>query len=172
MATREYLKELVYGANDGIVTTFAVVSGVVGGGLSSRVVVIIGLASLFADGFSMAASDYLSTRTALASGKEAEDAPDRHPLRSAAATFAAFVLAGALPLSPYLIPGATRFGFPLAVGATAFALTVVGALRTRYTERSALRGAAEMLAVGGAAAGIAYGIGRLLRSVADTGVAG
>lgn len=171
MNLRPYLRQLVYGANDGIVTTFAVVSGVIGGGLSARVVVIIGLASLFADGFSMAASDYLSTRSALASGKEPEDEPDRHPLRSAIATFGAFVIAGALPLSPYLLPGTASLGFPLAIAATAIALATVGALRTRYTSRTALRGALEMLAVGGTAAAIAYGIGRLLRHVADASAA-
>ena len=38
-----YLPDLVYGANDGIITTFAVVSGVVGASLSERVIVILGL---------------------------------------------------------------------------------------------------------------------------------
>ena len=53
-----YLPDLVYGANDGIITTFAVVSGVVGASLSERVIVILGLANLVADGFSMGASNY------------------------------------------------------------------------------------------------------------------
>jgi VIT1/CCC1 family predicted Fe2+/Mn2+ transporter len=169
MDLRSYVKELVYGANDGIVTTFAVVSGVVGGGLSARVVVVVGLASLFADGFSMAASDYLSNKTEQAAKGGSDRAADR-PLRGAAATFVAFVVAGALPLLPYLIPRATRYGFPLAAGATALALVLVGSLRTRWTHRSALRGGGEMLLVGGAASAIAYGIGRLLRGLADAGV--
>ena len=57
-----YLKDFIYGAVDGAVTTFAVVSGVAGAGLSSGVVIVLGLANLFADGFSMAASNYLGTR--------------------------------------------------------------------------------------------------------------
>ncbi|MDX1626114.1 MAG: VIT1/CCC1 transporter family protein [Wenzhouxiangellaceae bacterium] len=165
---KHYIRPLVYGANDGIVTTFAVVSGVVGGGLSSQAIVIIGLASLFADGFSMAASDYLSTRTAIESGEKPDRVADRHPIRSALATFAAFIVAGALPLAPYLIPGTAAIGFPLAIAATAFALALVGALRTRFTRRSPLRGAAEMLAIGGAAAAIAYGVGALLRQLIGT----
>jgi VIT family len=47
---RHYVRELIYGANDGIITTFAVVAGVAGGGLSLRVVPIIGAANLFANG--------------------------------------------------------------------------------------------------------------------------
>ena len=44
--TRHYVRELIYGANDGIITTFAVVAGVAGGGLSPRVVLICGVANL------------------------------------------------------------------------------------------------------------------------------
>ncbi|HEU4390717.1 MAG TPA: VIT1/CCC1 transporter family protein [Blastocatellia bacterium] len=58
-----YLRDFVYGGIDGAVTTFAVVSGVVGAKLSSPVILIMGFANLIADGFSMASSNYLGTRT-------------------------------------------------------------------------------------------------------------
>ena len=56
--SRHYLPDLVYGANDGIITTFAVVFGVIGAALSERVILILGFANLLADGFSMGASNY------------------------------------------------------------------------------------------------------------------
>ncbi|MCE7936396.1 hypothetical protein DYH10_01195 [Candidatus Saccharibacteria bacterium CPR2] len=59
----EYLPEFVYGAIDGTVTTFAVVAAAAGAGLSSAVVIILGLANLFADGFSMGVSSYLSEKS-------------------------------------------------------------------------------------------------------------
>ena len=58
-----YIHDIVYGGNDGIVTTFAVVAGTVGAGLPGYVVVILGLANLFADGVSMAAGAYLSLKS-------------------------------------------------------------------------------------------------------------
>jgi VIT1/CCC1 family predicted Fe2+/Mn2+ transporter len=58
-----YLKDFVYGAIDGTVTTFAVVSGVVGAGLSIKAILVLGVANLLADGFSMAMSNYLGTST-------------------------------------------------------------------------------------------------------------
>ena len=58
-----YLRDFIYGALDGAVTTFAVVSGVAGAGLSSGVIVVLGLANLIADGFSMAASNYLGVKS-------------------------------------------------------------------------------------------------------------
>lgn len=57
-----YLRDFIYGSVDGTVTTFAVVSGVAGAGLSPGIVIVLGLANLVGDGFSMAAGNYLGTR--------------------------------------------------------------------------------------------------------------
>jgi len=62
-ASSQYLGDLVFGGLDGIITTFAVVSGVAGAQLASKVILILGLANLFADGFSMATGSFLSTRS-------------------------------------------------------------------------------------------------------------
>jgi VIT family protein len=50
---RHYIRDIVYGAADGIVTTFAVVAGVAGGSLSTVAVLVVGVANLAADGLSM-----------------------------------------------------------------------------------------------------------------------
>jgi vacuolar iron transporter family protein len=57
-----YLRDWVYGGIDGTVTTFAIMAGVVGASLSAGVVLILGVANLLADGFSMAAANYTGTR--------------------------------------------------------------------------------------------------------------
>jgi vacuolar iron transporter family protein len=62
-AGSQFLGEMVYGGLDGIITTFAVVSGVAGAELGANVVLILGLANLFADGFSMATGAYLSSKS-------------------------------------------------------------------------------------------------------------
>ncbi len=66
----EYLKEIVYGASDGIITTFAVVAGFAGAGHTSgtlgiglTAVLLFGFANLAADGFSMALGNFLSVRS-------------------------------------------------------------------------------------------------------------
>jgi len=58
-----YIKDIVYGANDGIITTFAVIAGVAGADLPVAAIILLGLANLIADGFSMAASDYLGSKS-------------------------------------------------------------------------------------------------------------
>jgi VIT1/CCC1 family predicted Fe2+/Mn2+ transporter len=58
-----YLRDMVYGAIDGTITTYAVVAGVAGGGLDAPVVLVLGTANLVADGFSMAVANYLGIRS-------------------------------------------------------------------------------------------------------------
>jgi len=163
---RHYLKNVIFGANDGVITTLAVVSGVVGASLSTRVILILGFAKLVADGFSMGASDFLSSR----SEPSVEDRPaHREATRHAAATFVGFVLAGFVPLVAYLIPGIdARFRLSLAL--TLAALFGIGAGRALFSDRRWLRAGLEMLGVGLAAAGVAYGVGALAAHLTGGGI--
>lgn len=61
--TGTYLKDFIFGANDGIVTTFAVVAGAAGAGLSNSIIIILGVANLVADGLSMGLGNYLGERS-------------------------------------------------------------------------------------------------------------
>jgi VIT1/CCC1 family predicted Fe2+/Mn2+ transporter len=58
-----YISEFVYGAIDGTVTTFAVVAAAAGAGLGVSVALVMGIANLFADGFSMGVSAYLGKKS-------------------------------------------------------------------------------------------------------------
>jgi len=217
---------MVYGGLDGIITTFAVVSGVAGAELDSRVILILGVGNLIADGFSMGTGNYLSTRSereyqdreARRQAAEIERAPDEerralhalflqhgygdeeaerlvemqtrtrdrwvsalmvlklgivrddtNPIRHAIATFLAFVVAGALPLAVYLVglvvPIEPDRAFFTAVLLSGLALFGLGAAKVFVTRLSPLRSGLEMLAVGGVAAAVAYGIGAALKNL-------
>ena len=58
-----YFDDFIYGSIDGAVTTFAVVAGVVGASLPTTIILILGLANLFADGFSMAVANYQASKS-------------------------------------------------------------------------------------------------------------
>lgn len=77
-APQSYLRDWIYGGIDGIVTTFAIVSGVIGAHLSSHIILILGGASLVADGFAMAAGNYLATRSEDEEFHHAETVERRH----------------------------------------------------------------------------------------------
>lgn len=157
-AVRHYLPDLVYGANDGIITTFAVVCGVVGADLSEQIILILGFANLVADGFSMGASNFLSRR----SYAEASERADRlEAARHGSATLVGFLVAGTVPLIAYLVPLSDAHRFGAAVALTLATLFAVGASRALVTKLGWIRSGAEMLLVGAAAAAVAFGIGAL-----------
>lgn len=72
------VRDAILGAVDGSVTTFAVVAGVVGGGFSGTVVVVLGFAKLVADALSMAVSNYLGTRSEQERLEQARQREQRH----------------------------------------------------------------------------------------------
>lgn len=223
---QSYLKDFIYGAIDGAVTTFAVVAGVAGAGLSSGVIIVLGLANLLADGFSMAISNYLGTRAEnqqralqrqieideiqdhpegereevrqiyAAKGFEGElleqvvdvitsDSErwvntmlqDEHGLslhetnaaRAGWVTFVAFVVVGVIPLLTYLLnyfwPNLIAQPFLVSGLLTLFAFFVVGANKGRFVEQHWARGGLETSVMGALAAGLAYGVGVLLKGV-------
>jgi VIT1/CCC1 family predicted Fe2+/Mn2+ transporter len=227
MPRASYLRDFVYGAIDGTVTTFAVVAGVAGAGLGDSVVIVLGFANLVADGFSMAVSNFLGTRAelqqrararrdeehsiALAPEGEREEirqifaakgfadadldravdvitadrqvwvdtmmtdelgygADNSDPLRAAAATFAAFVTLGFLPLTVFVVdlaaPGNISAPFAWSAAMTALAFFAVGTLKARFADRRPWRSGLETLAIGGAAAALAFAVGSLLQGVA------
>ncbi|MBJ7472138.1 MAG: VIT1/CCC1 transporter family protein [Solirubrobacteraceae bacterium] len=221
-----YLRDLIYGAVDGAVTTFAVVAGATGAGLSNGVVVIMGLANLFADGFSMGVSNFLGSRAAEQQRDRARRREERHidrypegereeirqlfaakgfegddlerivavitsdrerwidtmmteelgfardatsAVRAALATFAAFLVVGALPLSVFLIdalaPDVIADPFVWSAALTAVAFFGVGSLKARVVEMRWWRSGLETFLIGGAAAAIAYLVGVALEGV-------
>ena len=157
---RHYIRDLVYGANDGIITTFAVVAGVTGGALSPKAVLIVGTANLLADGLSMGVGNYLSIRSH-ESARAAQDLPEEEaaPAKHGTATFLAFAIAGALPLLPYAFGVEPDMGFELSVLLTFVALFVIGSSRSFVTVDRWWIAGLEMLLLGALVAGAAYGSG-------------
>jgi len=222
----QYLGDYVYGALDGIITTFAIVSGVEGAGLSNSIVLILGFANILADGISMGVGNYLSTKTELEyienekrrelweiehvpegereeiraifkkkgfKGKDLERAveiitsdkeiwlrtmmleelglteEDKTPVHSGIATFIAFIIAGLVPLFPFVLalifPGLMINRFLISIILTGIVLFGVGAFKTRITEVNWIRSGIEMTLVGGAAAAVSFFVGHFLRGL-------
>lgn len=212
-----YLPDAIYGAIDGTVTTFAILAGAVGANLSARVIIILGVANLVADGFSMAAGNFTAARTAIErarhlrrieedhinsfpegerseireiyrhkgfTGQSLESitklvtsrrevwidtmlveeygvAPDgRSPWKAAAATYVGFIVAGALPLLPFIIGVANSA--TVAVIASALSFFLIGSVKSRWGVQRWWMSGFETLGIGMIAAGFAYGLGALI----------
>lgn len=155
-----YLRDIVFGANDGVVTTLAILAGSAGAGFPIEVAVVLGLANLVADGFSMAAGNYVSLKSEL---EQRGIRPAlEHPVRHALAMLAAFVFVGAAPLVAYVAVGPWRLLLAALVGLAA--LATLGAWRAPLVRRSRLAAALELAIVGLAAAALAYAVGSLAAS--------
>ncbi|MGI9499595.1 MAG: VIT1/CCC1 transporter family protein [Geminicoccaceae bacterium] len=215
-----YLRDWVYGGIDGAVTTFAIVAGVVGADLSARVVLILGVANLLADGFSMAAGNYSATKAEhddherlrrmeerhirlvpegereeirqlfQAKGFEGADLEravqvitgsttrwvdmmmaeehgvppiTRSPMMAGLATFVAFLLCGLVPLLPFVAGLAADVS--LSVVMTAMVFFTIGSLKSRWSMASWWWSGTETLLIGLAAAGVAYVVGVILKTL-------
>ena len=179
-----YLSEFVYGGMDGCVTTFAVVAGSVGASLDSAVIIILGFANLIADGFAMSVGAYLSHNTARdnrlklrgaqKSGADAvpeaslEPASGKSAIRIGAVTFGSFLAIGLVPLLVYVVD----YLYPLEVNQflvacilTGFGFLFIGLLKAYVNRPPMLRAVVEVLALGAAAAVVAYYVGDLLERV-------
>lgn len=221
------ISDAVLGGIDGCVTTFAVVSGAIGAGFSSTVALVLGFANLFADGFSMAISNFESIKA----GREFADSirrtehehidkvPDGEreeirqifaqkgfggdvleriveticldrqlwvetmlleehgiqktgpdPWRSAAITFAAFLLIGAVPLAPFLFPGlAQPWQFAFSTGLAGIMFFAIGMLKSLVFAGPVWRSGLTTLLTGSTAAGLAWLTGYMLREVFGIG---
>ncbi|NCN99220.1 hypothetical protein COU62_01005 [Candidatus Pacearchaeota archaeon CG10_big_fil_rev_8_21_14_0_10_35_219] len=168
---QKYLPEFVYGGIDGSITTFAVVAGAIGASLSAGVVLILGFANLFADGFSMAISNYLSTKAHMELHKNHKHKKEvKNPFKTGVATFVAFVTIGFIPLLSFVlalfIPSLETSKFTYSIILTALAFLFVGAVKGLIVKKSVPRSATETLIIGGIAAALAYVVGYLLRGLA------
>lgn len=162
--TAKLMKAAVLGANDGIITTFAVVAGVVGAGLSVQTIIILGIANMVADGISMSVGDFLGERSAARIEHGHLPSEIWH---TSLVTFLAFVVAGALPLLPYVVELIVTVpqGFPqfeLSVASTLASLFIVGSLRSVVDGGNWMRNGLEMLGIGSIAAAVAYGLGAFI----------
>ena len=160
---QHYIRDLVYGANDGVITTFAVVAGVTGGTLQPIAVLVLGVANLLADGLSMGVGNYLGIRSD-ERVREAQQLPELEasPIRHGIATFMAFVAAGTVPLVPYVVPGNATNRFASSAILSLAVLFAVGAARSWIGSGRWWRNGLEMLGLGAIVGAAAYGAGALV----------
>lgn len=160
----DYVRDIVLSANDGVVTTFAVVAGSLGASLSPSVVVILGLANLFADGLSMSTGAYLGVKSEIEyqqnSGEKIK--LGNRPILNGLVSFLAFGVAGFIPLISYVF----KFDNSFTVSAVFVAITlfIVGIFRGMVSNKHILRTAFENLFIGGASAVIAFYVGELAKN--------
>lgn len=163
------LPEFVYGSIDGTVTTFAVVAGAVGANLSSAIILILGFANLFADGFSMAISNFMSKKSEIELDSKNKDSK-KSPLKSATVTFISFILVGFIPLLFFVLalfyPNLLDNAFLYSSILTGVAFFLVGSIKGFVTGKHKVYSAFETFFIGAIASVLAFLTGHFLRNLA------
>ena len=165
-----FLRDAIFAASDGLVTTFAVVAGATGASLDSKVVIILGFANLLADGFSMSAGTYMGVKSEFEFEKAVGDIHKHKeiPIKQAAITYVSFIIAGFLPIAPYVFGVGEPFVFSLFV--IVFSLFVIGIFKGYYTRKNIFISGLEMFAIGGVSAVVAFFTGNIIEKIILGGV--
>lgn len=178
-ALKDRSAQIVYGAIDGTVTTFAVIAASAGAGLSSTYIIMLGLANQFGDGFSMGASAYLSKKTERDLKLSRTKDPKKRelimqevkPFRDGLFTFGGFIIIGFAPVVTYIVDAlfdlrlAPTTLFIVSAVLTAVTFFLIGLAKAHVTGTNRTRGAIETLLIGSVAAILAYLGGDVLGSM-------
>ena len=134
-----------------------------GGTLNPVAVLVLGVANLLADGLSMGVGNYLGIRSD-ERVREAQQLPEQEafPIRHGLATFVAFVIAGAVPLVPYVFSevGTNRFAWSTVLSLVV--LFTIGAARARVGTGTWWANGLEMLGLGAIVGAVAYYAGSVV----------
>lgn len=160
----ESIREIVFGLEDGLVSTLGAVIGIAAGTESRSIVILSGLVLIAVESTSMSAGSYLSSKAAGASAQARSGRPVSavHPIRAGAIMGVFYFFGGVIPVLPYFFFPVQGAWLP-AVICTAATLFCIGVWSARHTKRGRLRSGVEMVAISLAAAAIGYGIGTAAR---------
>ena len=152
----KFLSEFIYGSIDGLITTFAIISSSIGASIPNVYIIIISIASLLSDGYSMGVSRYLSYTAELK-----KNVQSKNPFISGIYTFISFVIIGILPILPFIFLKDNIFQTSLVITLVLFLL--IGIIKGFILDSSIIKNAIETLLLGGSAALISYYIGYYLK---------
>jgi len=150
----QFLGEFIYGATDGIITTFSIVAGAAGGDLVQKVITILGISNVLSDGYSMGVSRYLSSKAEIEQGLLKE----KNAIQSGIFTFISFVFVGVLPILPFFFyKGEQAKKISLGIAIILFAM--IGTIKGLVLKQPILGKSFESLFIGLSAAIISYLVG-------------
>ena len=153
------LRDFIFAADDGMLTTFAVIAGSVGAAFSTNILVTLGLANVFADGLVVATGLYMGIKSELEITKKGEglQKSEGSPLAHGVITYISFVFFGLLPILPFFTDFSHKFICSASI--VAVSLFLIGSLKTIYTKKNLVKSGLEVLVTGGISALVAFGVG-------------
>ncbi len=154
---KEYLQSAMFGFNDALVSTTGVIVGISTGTGNKKVVILAGVVTILVEALSMGSGQYLSSKSA-----HQLDGTDsfRIPLISGLVMFAAYFLAGLVPLMAIIL-SPMSYARNAAIVAALSCLLVLGYVKGEIVKVSPIRSAVEVFVIGGITTGIGIIAGKI-----------
>ncbi|MDP3725818.1 MAG: VIT1/CCC1 transporter family protein [bacterium] len=154
-----YIRNFVFGVEDSLVSTVGLLSGVAVAGVEPKTIILAGVVLISVEAFSMGAGSLLSEHSAKQIALQ-RAVPMRASYISAFIMFLSYFFAGFIPLAPYIfLP--ISYAFFASIGASLFALLVLGIISAKRAGITPVRPALQMLFIGGAAIALGTTVGIL-----------
>jgi VIT1/CCC1 family predicted Fe2+/Mn2+ transporter len=160
--TELYLRNIVFGISDSLVSTVGLLAGIDVGGTARQMIVLTGIVYAFVEAFSMAIGSFLSEQSAEEYEARGE-APGGGPFTAGVVMFITFILASFIPIVPYLAFGLTA-ALWYSIGLSLVALLIVGMISARIVRVNMWSHALKMMLLGGAAIVIGVIVGRFVKA--------
>lgn len=155
----DYLHSGFFGVEDSLVSTTGALAGIAISATSKAAIISTALVIIAVESTSMAASEFISEQTEEDVEKEKYPAS---PLVSGLIIFVGYVVAGMIPLAPYLFLPHLQ-AIPISIIAALIGLLFLGIYKGKVSHKSPTRSAVEVLVIGGIAAGIGLVVGIVFR---------
>lgn len=159
MQKKGFLRNFIFGAEDGLVSTVGLLSGISFAGLGTRVIILSGVILLMVEAISMAAGVYISED----SEKELDHNEKENQLTDAVIMFFSYALIGMIPLLPYVAINDTRTAFFWSVAFSLLALFCVGLFKGFFVHGHPIKSAVKFTLIGGVVIAVAVFVGTLVK---------
>lgn len=156
----DYLRSLMFGLQDGIVSTTGVVVGVSTGVSEKAIIVLVALVAVTVEASSMAAGQYSSEKAVHQMDKTGKHTDNLYI--GALIMFIAYLMGGAFSIIPIVVfdqPGARI----LAIASAFFGLFIIGYIKGHLVEHKPLRSAIELFIIGSVATTVGIVVGYLFK---------
>lgn len=156
----DYLRSIIFGFQDALVSTTGVIAGVAVGTSDQRLIILAGVVTIAVEALSMGAGQYLSEKSVHQMDKTGKHTDNLYI--GGGLMFASYFLGGLVPLTP-IIFFAPSISASLSIAFALIGLFVLGFIKAKLVKVNAWHSAFEMLVLGGAATLIGIFVGKMFQ---------
>jgi VIT1/CCC1 family predicted Fe2+/Mn2+ transporter len=153
-----YVRNFIFGAEDSLVSTVGLLSGIAAGGLTQKNIILTGVVLVIVEGLSMGVGSYLS-EVSTEESQVTESEAFKTSLTAALIMFISYIILGLIPLSPFIFISNTKTAMMLSVIASLTSLLILGLISAKFLKTKAIKSMLRMLILGGLAIGVGLFIG-------------